>query len=109
MIISAIVRSGAFLLFTNHGSLGHRVEILKSRYFKPFSGIVLREAMKRNCIKFDVLIDPCVGSGHFIAYAVDVITICFNSRRQHLDLFPRTGILRRQGRMHRKVKRMKRI
>lgn len=109
MTISATIRSGAFPLLANHGASCSGAETLGSCYFKPFRGIVLREATKRHCIKVDVLIDPCVGSGHFIAYAVDVITICFNSRRQHLDLFPRTGILRRQGRMHRKVKRMKRI
>jgi hypothetical protein len=71
VIISAIVRSGAFPLFANQGALGRGDESLGSRYFKPLRGIVLHEAMKRHCIKFGVLIDPCVGSGNIFIKHID--------------------------------------
>lgn len=98
------VRNGASPLYATYGASGRRVEKAESRYFKRFRGIALHRPMKRHCIRIDVIIDLCVGSGHFNAYAVDVITICFNPRRQLFDLFPRTGILSRQGSVHRKVK-----
>jgi hypothetical protein len=97
-------QSGAYPLYANRRASGGGTESLESRYFKPFRGIMLLMPLRQHCIKFDVLIDLCVGSGHFNAYAVDVITICFNPRRQLFDLFPRTGILSRQGSVHRKVK-----
>lgn len=73
MIISAIVRSGAFPLFTNHGDSDSGDEKPESRYFKPFRGILLHKAMKRHCIKIDVLIDPCKGSGNILSYYFDVL------------------------------------
>lgn len=60
MTISATIRSGAYPLYADYGVSGSRLGMPESRYFKPFRGIVLREAMKRHCIKFDVLIEtPC--------------------------------------------------
>lgn len=67
------VRNGAYPLYANRGASGSGIEKLESRYFKPLRGIVLRGAMKRHCIKFDVLIDPCMGSAHFGVYAFDVL------------------------------------
>jgi hypothetical protein len=103
---STIVRSGACPLFANHRASDSGYEELEGRYFKPFRGIILCEAMKRYGIKFDVLIDPCVGPGCFLAKHIDVIARCLRSRRQHFDLFPRTGILKRQGSAHRKLNRI---
>jgi hypothetical protein len=104
MTISTTIRGGASPLFANQGALGRGDESLGSRYFKPFRGIVLREAMKRHCIKVDVLIDPCAGSGCFLSKHIDIISPSPGLRRQRFDLFPPTEILRRQRRMHRKVK-----
>lgn len=73
MIISATIRSGAFPLDADYGELCYGAEMLKSRYFKPFRGIVLREVLKRHGIKFDVFIDPCVESGCFVAKYMDIM------------------------------------
>jgi hypothetical protein len=104
VIRSAIVRSDASPLYANRGASDYGAQMSESRCFKIFRGIVLREARKRPCIKNDVLLDPCAGSGCFLAKHIDIISPLPGSRRQHFDLFPRTEILRRQGRVHRKVK-----
>lgn len=54
---STIVRSGASPLYANYGASSSGAKRPESRYFKPFRGIVLREAMKRYGIKFGVLIE----------------------------------------------------
>ncbi|MCI1428096.1 MAG: zinc ribbon domain-containing protein [Eubacterium sp.] len=46
--------------------------MLKSRYFKPFRGIVLREVLKRHGIKFDVFIDQFQATGGSFAKMFDV-------------------------------------
>jgi predicted nucleic-acid-binding Zn-ribbon protein len=72
MTISTTIRGGASPLFANQGALGRGDESLGSRYFKPFRGIVLREAMKRHCIKVDVLIDQFQATGGSFAKMFDV-------------------------------------
>jgi len=73
MTILTTVRGSASPLFANQGALGCGDESLRICYFKPSRGIVLHEAMKRLCIQFDVLIDPCMGSGHILCYLFDVL------------------------------------
>ena len=68
---STIFRSGAFPLYADYGVSGSRLGMPESRYFKPFRGITRFKAMKRLCIKFDVLIDPCVGSGYIFIKHID--------------------------------------
>jgi type II restriction/modification system DNA methylase subunit YeeA len=70
---STTVQNGAYPLYANRGASDGGAEGPESRYFKTFSGIVLSEAMKRHGIKFDVFIDPCMGSAHFGVYAFDVL------------------------------------
>ncbi|MCH4007825.1 MAG: BREX-1 system adenine-specific DNA-methyltransferase PglX [Eubacterium sp.] len=73
MTRSTTVQNGAYPLYANRGASDGGAEGPESRYFKTFSGIVLSEAMKRHGIKFDVFIDPCMGSAHFGVYAFDVL------------------------------------
>lgn len=71
MTLLTTIRSGASPQYANRGASDSETEKLENRYFKPFRGLALHRLMKRHCIKFGVLIDPCVGSGNIFIKHID--------------------------------------
>lgn len=100
MTRSKTVRSGASPLYVNYGASCSGDKKLGNRYFKHYRGFVPYEAMKRHCIKIDVFIDPCAGSGCFLAKHIDIISPLPGSRRQHLGLIPLYWHLETMGKEH---------